>query len=719
MIKRELLALRPLKATAKMMRIAAEDIPKKKVHTYGGGYTHTSVTVQYDLMMRCMVQNGILKVSLFLPKIMRLGSKQPAFDLFIDREARKFLTFDHEKKRWLTGKLDRIDWVCEGYGTIGRWISEHDAKIAAEYLGIEEGTYYGIVNYQRGIRYDELMLRHKRETAPWDADLAQIPALPKDWDRWVAKVGIPQHYIFYTYVRNGAETGYCTYCEKEVPIKKPYYNKQGRCPCCRHQVTYKSTGKAGTVFTKEVTVYLMQRCKDGFVIRCFKAMHKYLAGKYESPEQHCREIRRAIFTTSGQALRAYYWGDYKHDSIRWIQTGICSPSCWGLYGKVYGKTLPDLSKRGLSRTGVLEYVRRGGNVDPEKYLAVLDRVPQLEQIAKVGLSSLVNECLSDYYSFQRDLASHQAPSLTGMLGINTQELKRLRANNGNTSFLAWLRYEKSTSKPIPDHVISWFCEQGIKSQDLKFILDRMSLTQICHYMRRQMEESRMNSREMLVTWSDYLSMAIRFHMDVYDSIVYRAKKLRQRHDELAARGDGKSITVRAGEILQKYPHVEQICSTLEEKYGYTGKQYMVVAPARIEDVIHEGQELSHCIANSENYWERIEKGETFLLFLRKTSDPHQHYYTMEIEPDGTVRQLRTYYDRQNSDIDDAKAFLKEWQAVVKKRLTEEDRKAAARSSVLRELEFEQLRQDNVIIRTGDLAGQRLVDILVGDLMEAA
>ena len=66
-----------------------------------------------------------------------------------------------------------------------------------------------------------------------------------------------------------------------------------------------------------------------------------------------------------------------------------------------------------------------------------------------------------------------------------------------------------------------------------------------------MEEGRMNSREMLVTWSDYLSMAVRFHMDVYDSIVYRAKKLRQRHDELAARGDGKSITVRAGEILQK------------------------------------------------------------------------------------------------------------------------------------------------------------------------
>ncbi len=92
---------------------------------------------------------------------------------------------------------------------------------------------------------------------------------------------------------------------------------------------------------------------------------------------------------------------------------------------------------------------------------------------------------------------------------------------------------------------------------------------------------------------------------------------------------------------------------------------------------------------------------------------------MEIEPNGTVRQLRTYFNRKNEDIDEAKAFLIEWQTVVKKRLTEEDHKAAARSSVLREQEFEQLRRDNVVIYTGDLAGRRLVDVLTADLMEAA
>ena len=69
-------------------------------------------------------------------------------------------------------------------------------------------------------------------------------------------------------------------------------------------------------------------------------------------------------------------------------------------------------------------------MDPEKYLAVLKHVPQLEQIAKVGLSRMVNECLESHYSFKDKLASRSATNLTGMLGINAQELKRLRMNNG-------------------------------------------------------------------------------------------------------------------------------------------------------------------------------------------------------------------------------------------------------------------------------------------------
>lgn len=139
-----------------------------------------------------------------------------------------------------------------------------------------------------------------------------------------------------------------------------------------------------------------------------------------------------------------------------------------------------------------------------------------------------------------------------------------------------------------------------------------------------------------------------------------------------------------------------------------------------EEIIEaEDMDKYHCIASSKRYWERIERGESYLMFLRKTSSPQTPYYTMEVEPGGTVRQLRTFYDNQNDDVIEARGFLREWQAVVAKRITEEDRQAAAVSQVLRNQEFKQMRQDNVIIYTGNLAGQRLVDVLTADLMEAA
>lgn len=721
MNKKELLSIRQLRATPKMLRIAAEDCEQKRtISCWGGHYTRTGY--QYDLLMRCAVQGAVLKVALFLPKLLRLGVRIPAYDVFIDREARQFLTYSHEKKKWLTGKIDRLPWERDWWDHAERWLSPADAKLVGQFFGKEAGDYWDILKFQQSIREEELVRRHKRETDPWDTDLAQVPVLPKDWSRWVSKVGVPEHFIFYQYTRKGAKTGWCTYCEKDVPIKAPRHNTGGRCPRCRKAITFKAMGRAGTVQTKERNLYLMQRCTDGFVIRWFRAELIYRSGKYREPAVICREIRRSICSSQGNSLRVYYWGLYKQKNMRWITTYPCSPGWWGnTQGWVYGRTLPDLAKRGLSRTGLLEYIKWKGSVDPEKYLAVLAKVPQLEQLCKAGLDKLTDECMSDYHKIQSCIASGSATNLTKMLGIDTPELKRLRANHGGTNYLVWLQYEKAGGREIPDDVIFWFCEQNVSPNDLKFIHGRMSAVQICHYMKRQLKDKHYrNAQHMLTTWVDYLSMAMRFHLDVNNEIVYRASKLRQRHDELVERSSNdKDISVRIGKVMLSHPRVEDILRSLGAKYAYAGEQYRVVVPTSVEDIILEGNYLHHCIASSDRYWDRIEQGTSYLLFLRKATEPDTPYYTMEIEPGGAVRQLRTFYDNQNDDIKEAREFLREWQTVVAKRLTEEDRRAAAVSRVLREQEFEQLRRDNVIIYTGNLAGQRLVDVLTTDLMENA
>jgi DNA-directed RNA polymerase subunit RPC12/RpoP len=248
-----------------MMRTAMSDTPRRVKHYYS-----EQVVYEYGLYMRAQITDDILKVAFFLPEHMRSGGRNAAFELYISRKSRQFITYDRLHDRWLTAKLDMLQWPRYSIHSEKKWISKPDYTVIQNYLGTEDGGYAGLLNYQRQIRDEELKRRHKRETDPWDADLEQTPRLPKDWERWVSKVGITQHYIFYQYKRRGADSGYCTYCEKEVPIKRPRHNADGRCPRCRHWITFKSVGKAGTVQTERKIMYLLQRCRDGFVIRSFK-----------------------------------------------------------------------------------------------------------------------------------------------------------------------------------------------------------------------------------------------------------------------------------------------------------------------------------------------------------------------------------------------------------------------------------------------------------------
>lgn len=48
---------------------------------------------------------------------------------------------------------------------------------------------------------------------------------PKDWEKWLKRVGITQNYIFYEYSRKKNITGYCTWCEKNVVVNGVKHNR--------------------------------------------------------------------------------------------------------------------------------------------------------------------------------------------------------------------------------------------------------------------------------------------------------------------------------------------------------------------------------------------------------------------------------------------------------------------------------------------------------------
>lgn len=169
----------------------------------------------------------------------------------------------------------------------------------------------------------------------------------------------------------------------------------------------------------------------------------------------------------------------------------------------------------------------------------------------------------------------------------------------------------------------------------------------------------------------------------------------------------KNLALKAGNIAEVFPEADAICRELKEKYEYESKGYQIAAPKGIEDIPKEGYALHHYVDKSNNYFERINTRESYILFLRKIENPDTAYYTLEVEPDGTVRQKRTEFNRQHQDIQLAEQFLCSWQKQLQRKLTSKDYELAAKSKKTRERELDEMCEKKIKINGGQYGSNYL------------
>ena len=89
---------------------------------------------------------------------------------------------------------------------------------------------------------------------------------------------------------------------------------------------------------------------------------------------------------------------------------------------------------------LVNWIRKQNSVDPEKYLAVLERIPQMEQISKASLPKLTRECFSSCGTVSELIKNRSTGSLIKALGLDSRRFQRLRLHNGVCDLLRWLQY---------------------------------------------------------------------------------------------------------------------------------------------------------------------------------------------------------------------------------------------------------------------------------------
>lgn len=557
-----------------------------------------------------------------------------------------------------------------------------------------------------------------------------VPPMPEKARQWIWEREGAENFLFWdkdTQKWHCACGKACTESElqKANPGKKLRHNDMVICPCCGRE----SMAKKRTSYIEKKTHFtLMQRIddrmsviryfdvtllwnKEARIIRINEAVRIILYSLYILPD-YVGEIfynqykRDGAIEVPGKWNYEYaYFDNKRNPNNRRESEGYLYPegveeTLAGTAYQCWGRIMSQMAAAGLK----LDYNRLLSMQHNKNMVGVT------EYLWKGHFEKLLQDTARNIYPGN---AKYYGPLyITGstieeIFGIrDRQMINRIRDVNGGENIIEWMRLSDQTGVRISQETLQWLSDNGIKKRDIDFILDRMTPQQIQNYVSRQQAEGYKGktAKAVIEQWDDYLQMLKRLGRKTDDEMMYRPRELKRRHNECVEeihrqrirdemKRDAKKRAAEARKMRERFPGAEKILKEIKSKYEYAGDQYLIKVPKSLTEIIMEGQALHHCAGATDRYFDRIMQRETYICFLRRASDPKTPYYTIEVEPGGTIRQHRGYMDEE-PNINEIKPFLKEWQREIKKRMNHKDREYAAASAVKRQENIEELKAKN-------------------------
>lgn len=562
--------------------------------------------------------------------------------------------------------------------------------------------------------------REQNRMARLDKLMKTVPPVPVDVRMWLFETAGNRDFLFWS--KKKQQYG-CTSCGEEMPenllleanqVKKIRHNDQIICPKCGKTVTVK---KKTWKVEEKAPFYLIQETEnEAGVIRFFDA------------ELFWTYARKSACIDEGIRIMAYKPGSKKK-----------SKKGFDIYYRQFYKNQFDKGNNQNKRA-------KDGYLYPGNIQKALEGTVYasagrlLEQMAAAGERVKYNNLLIGAYGFENYIRTVEylfkgrfhkllretaettewwgKPHYYGTLNVDgttaeqvlrvsdRQMVNRLRDMDGGRKELEWLRWSDKTRKKLPQQTLEWMVKSEISPDNLKRSARNMNPQQIQNYIEKQKTTGygdRTNT-EILEQWEDYLQMCEKMGKNMDDEMVYRPRELKRRHDEVVV--DLNQMTILkemennkdakeayAKEMREKYPQAEGILNDIRERYEFENEEYRIIVPKNLVEIVEEGRALHHCAGSTERYYDRIESRETYICFLRRKQTPGIPFYTIEVEPSGTIRQHRSYLDEEPG-IEEIREFLREWQRVIRKRMTKEDKRLAKISEEKRLQNIEELKQKN-------------------------
>lgn len=623
---------------------------------------HTSI--KYFIVAEKLKRNTII-----LNVFCNSALDKVAYRLFINKNDYITQDFTTGNMKWKTGSFDRILGE-DYYFSSSRWhetgvlVDSNSINTLREFFVLkeEQQTNYlkDIYNLQYEIKDRRLRLKHQEIKDRIDEEMKKVLALPNNFKRWIDKTGLyNSRYIYYEYKARKVLDGYCTNCKKDVRVEGARHNKKGICPNCRSPITFKATGKSRNIIDKG-QIALLQRYKDDLIVRCFTVSKDY-SRDYRNPTLHYAELVRH-FITDNMKQTQYEMGNFKQTGeIRWRD----SLYFFEFYDTVLFTRNLDQVLKGTKweYSAIKEYAtqEKGFGFPVFNYLIAYYKVPMLEYLVKLKLYNLASSTLYFQYKY-KDTINVNGTNILEVLRIQKEQLQIVKRMNPTIDELNVIQELAKYDIHLEDKNIRFIAE-NLRIDNVIEMFKYTTYYKMIKYINSQYKGGK-NLQYILSDWVDYVFDCKLLNYSLENTLVLFPRDLDKAHREIRSMVENRKVEL----FNEKF---NELYETYINTFGWTFKNYVIEPPKSYDEVIEEGNVLDHCVG-SQIYGDKVIKGESVILFLRKKEEIEKPFYTLEVDAK-TLELIQCRGKRNKSMNDEVKAIVDKYS---EKKLHKELKKVA-------------------------------------------
>lgn len=669
--------------------------------------------MRHIVTARLIEDNKILLLNFFEVSRLKGGNTGAAFRTFLSSDDYITQDLSVSKVKWKTAsfymmndfQLFESHWNSEQKRydyteQILIWSKEDLETINgffAKYLSEkhEHDPWTAIHHFQQKVMDTRLQARYKKETDPIDELMSTVKDVPEEFLEWSFNEAMGfSRYLIYQETEKGVAKCECTHCGKTGLVDRSSIklrnNDKGNCPFCGSRVTIKAKGRLPYRITDERWTVYIDRTEEGFIWRAFhiyREVHKNPEESYAQKRisQGAKEYQRGFYSFKNGTPKcdSYEYAEYKQSGkTRWchdegkVRSGECI---------LYPENLPQAWEHTPMKYSALEILSRNLPTVSMRYeygIGAYIKYPFLEWLIKMELYQIAKGVLSRNFDGRTGKLNCNGKTIYQILGLDKVNTRVLQQIDGSYDELRLLQVAQKIGIQLkPEQLREYYESFGCNTELLKQSARKVSLHKLSKYITKESENypigdigkccgysyMRFKEREdprierkrnTASDWLEYIGWCREMKYDLDNMFIYMPTNFKKVHDRTAK----EYQTYKDEQMRKRKEKMEKLIrEALSEASDLPAmlmkaKGLMIVIPKSGDEIRAEGRTLHHCVGT---YVERVAKGETMILFIRRIQSPEVPYFTLEYK-DGKVIQCR---GKNNCSMTkEVKAFIKAFEA---------------------------------------------------------